>query len=248
MGAPIPTGGVVCVGRQTPVFIFGQRTAEDPPAFRGASGHEQTMSVNNLSTDMARYFANLSLSRTCASAICAGPFLQNFLNTMVCGTQLEYAAFALPGRIRQRFSVEGESTPVLLQDAIPPHAGWFRHYRLGFPQWPACFHRWTVRAIGRDFWQAARFSRFQVRHLPACNRPAKAPPGVLSLASSQTIDIDESMRSFVHQAVDHLALFLETLYLKNRLKKNLPRGRLATEGSRAYNPNFAPNPRKRDND
>ncbi len=128
-------------------------------------------------------------------------FLQNFLNTMDLRLpSLNMRPLHSHARKDQAtlFWWKGDQRQCCFRTRIPPHAGWFRHYRLGFRHnGQPVFTEWTVRAIGRDFWQAARFSRFQVRHLPACNRQQRAPAGVLSLASSQTIDIDESMRSFV---------------------------------------------------
>lgn len=248
MGAPIPTGGVVCVDSKRQ-FSFSDKDSKILQLFAELLAMQQTMSVNNLSTDIARYFANLSLIQNLRFRYLRWPvFLQNFLNTMVAATQLEYAAFASLEGSGNAFLVEVESTPVLLQDANPLRmpvgsgiTGWVFHN--GQP----------VFTDGQSGQSAAIFGKLpgfpdfrSAICLPVIVN--KSTCGVLSLASSQTIDIDESMRSFVHQAVDHLALFLETLYLKNRLKKNLPRGRLATEGGRAYNPNFAPNPRKRDND
>ena len=50
------------------------------------------------------------------------------------------------------------------------------------------------------------------------------------------------MRSFVRQAVDHLALFLENLYLKVRLRTMLPRARVHSDGPQVYDPDTAPMP------
>ena len=50
------------------------------------------------------------------------------------------------------------------------------------------------------------------------------------------------MRSFVRQAVDHLALFLENLYLKVRLRGMLPKARVHSDGPQAYDPDSAPMP------
>jgi hypothetical protein len=52
----------------------------------------------------------------------------------------------------------------------------------------------------------------------------------------------EVMRSFARQATDHLALFLENLYLKNRLRSLLPKARLHSKGPVAFNPENAPDP------
>ena len=52
--------------------------------------------------------------------------------------------------------------------------------------------------------------------------------------------MDEALRSFVHQCVDHMALFLENLYLKNRLRAMLPKARLHSRGPMMYDPDTAP--------
>jgi hypothetical protein len=52
------------------------------------------------------------------------------------------------------------------------------------------------------------------------------------------------MRSFVRQASDHLALFLENLYLKNRLRGLLPKAKLHSKGPAAFNPDTSPVPRE----
>ena len=70
----------------------------------------------------------------------------------------------------------------------------------------------------------------------------KSTRGVLCLAHTTPRPIDESMRSFVRQAVDHLALFLENLYLKVRLRTMLPRARVHSDGPQVYDPDTAPMP------
>ena len=70
----------------------------------------------------------------------------------------------------------------------------------------------------------------------------KSTRGVLCLAHTSPRQIDESMRSFVRQAVDHLALFLENLYLKTRLRTMLPKARVHSDGPQAYDPDTAPMP------
>ena len=70
----------------------------------------------------------------------------------------------------------------------------------------------------------------------------KSTRGVLCLAHTSPRQIDESLRSFVRQSVDHLALFLENLYLKMRLRTMLPRARVHSEGPQAYDPDTAPVP------
>ena len=70
----------------------------------------------------------------------------------------------------------------------------------------------------------------------------KSTRGVLCLAHTSTRSIDESLRSFVRQAVDHLALFLENLYLRVRLRSLLPQGTVHSQGPRRYDPDTAPVP------
>ncbi|MDE7064546.1 MAG: GAF domain-containing protein, partial [Desulfovibrionaceae bacterium] len=68
----------------------------------------------------------------------------------------------------------------------------------------------------------------------------KSTRGVLCLAHTNPRDMDEALRSFVRQSVDHLALFLENLYLKNRLRNMLPQAIVHRKGPRAYDPDKAP--------
>jgi len=68
--------------------------------------------------------------------------------------------------------------------------------------------------------------------------------GVLCLAHTTALPMPEIMRSFARQATDHLALFLENLYLKNRLRSLLPKAKLHSKGSPAFNPDKSPAPSK----
>ena len=65
---------------------------------------------------------------------------------------------------------------------------------------------------------------------------------VLCLAHGSPRELDEALRSFVRLAVDHLAIFLENLYLKTRLRNMLPRAQVHTSGSRIYDPDNVPQP------
>jgi len=47
---------------------------------------------------------------------------------------------------------------------------------------------------------------------------SKATRGVLGFASEVPLVLNDSLKSFVQTVAEHLALFLENLYLKNRLR------------------------------
>lgn len=246
MGVPIPTGGAICVDSKRQ-YSFSEKDSKILQLFAELVAMQKALAVNIHASDISRYFADLGLIQDLRFRYRRWPaFLQNFLGTMIEATKFEYCAFASLEGPGQNFLIEGESPQLLLEDGNPVRlpvgtgiAGWVFH------------NGQAVFTDGHSAQNAAIFG--MLPGLPnfrcAICMPVmvnKSTCGVLALASTQPMEIDESLRSFVHQAVDHLGLFLETLYLKNRLKNVLPRARVATEGGRAYNPNFAPMPRKND--
>ena len=84
MGAPIPTGGVVCVDSKRQ-FSFSDKDSKILQLFAELLAMQQTMSVNNLSTDIARYFANLSLIQNLRFRYLRWPVFAKFPEHHGCG-------------------------------------------------------------------------------------------------------------------------------------------------------------------
>lgn len=247
MGVPLPTGGALIVDSKRQ-YSFSDKDSKILQMFAELISMQQTLSAHSLSSDISRYFTDLAMIQNLRFRYKHWPvFLQNFLDIIVRSTDFDYCAFASLEGAGQSFLIEGESTPLLLADGQPARmplgAGIAGLVFMNGSEFVTDARSQQPAAI---FGKIEDFPNFR----SAICMPVevnKSTCGVLALASSSVIEIDECMRSFVRQAVDHLGLFLENLYLKNRLKKVLPRVNVKREAHPAFDSYTAMNKRP-DND
>ncbi|BAV91778.1 GAF domain-containing protein [Candidatus Desulfovibrio trichonymphae] len=246
MGCQVPAGGALCVDSKRQ-YSFSDKDHKILQLFAElVSCQKSSGSRQDTAADIPRYFAELGIIQDLRFRYKHWPqFLRNYLRTMTEATGFEYSAFASVDVPGETYRVECESAPLLLsggkQLVLPMGsgiAGWvFRNEQPvvaeGAHGAPTSMLFGKLPETVPDF-QAVICMPMMVN---------KSTRGVLCLAHTGELPVDEAMRSFVRQSVDHLALFLENLYLKNRLRSILPKAKVHSEGSHVYDPDNAPEPR-----
>ena len=244
MGCPVPTGGALCVDSKRQ-YSFSDRDHKILQLFAELISRQQgSMGRQELTGDIPRYFAELGVIQDLRFRYKRWPqFLQNYLHTMVDATGFDYCAFASVDAPGETYCVECESARLLLMDGEPlilpmgsGIAGWdFRNDQ------PLVAEGVEGAPSSVLFGKLPDMPDFQAAMcMPVMVN--KSTRGVLCLAHTSPRQIDESMRSFVRQAVEHLALFLENLYFKTRLRTMLPKAKVHSDGPQAYDPDIAPMP------
>ena len=244
MGCPVPMGGALCVDSKRQYSFSDkdhkilQMFAELISRQQGATGRQE------LAGDIPRYFAELGVIQDLRFRYKRWPlFLQNYLRIMVEATGFDYCAFASVDEPGETYCVEAESARLLLTGEDPlilpmgsGITGWvFRNDQ------PVVAEGTEGAPAAVLFGKLPDMPDFQATVcMPVMVN--KSTRGVLCLAHTEPWQIDESMRSFIRQGVDHLALFLENLYLKMRLRTMLPKARVHSDGPQAYDPDTAPMP------
>lgn len=242
MGCPIPTGGALCVDSKRQ-YSFSDKDHKILQMFAELISRQQASAGREtLAGDIPRYYAQLGIIQDLRFRHKRWPvFLQNFLRTVADATGFDYCAFAsIVSSAGEAYAVEGESARLLLDGrealTLPTGngiAGWvFRNEQPVFSEGTGGAPSATL------FGKLPDMPQFQaVICLPVVIN--KSTRGVLCLAHTEPREMDEALRSFVRQAVDHLALFLENLYLKNRLRHMLPKATVHRKGPVAYDPDKA---------
>lgn len=243
MGCPVSTGGILCVDSKRQ-YSFSDKDHKILQMFAELIAKQQAgAGRESMTNDIPQYFAKLGIIQDLRFRHKRWPvFLQHFLRAVADATGYDYCAFASIDPSGETYTVEGESARVLLDGrdglTLPLSngiAGWvFRDER------QAVFSEGTSgHTTASLFGKLPDMPSFEaVICLPVViNKTAR---GVLCLGHTEARTMDEALRSFVHQCVDHLALFLENLYLKNRLRSMLPKARLHSHGPMVYDPDTAP--------
>lgn len=233
MGCPIPTGGVLCVDSKRQ-YSFSEKDSKILHLFAQLIASQQDGLVRqDLTGEIPSYFVTLGMIQDLRFRHRRWPdFIRNFLATVAKASQFGYAAFASVER-DDTYCLESESRPLLLQEDprlyLPMGNGsivgmLFRNGSDQIFETEGGEGDIIVPIFGRE----PEFPEFRAAIcMPIMvNKNTKA---VLCLADEGERRIDESLRSFVRLASDHLALFLENLYLKNRVRKMLP-----APGDQAY--------------
>lgn len=249
MGFPVPTGGVICVDSKRQ-YSFSEKDYKILQMFADLVARQQSLGQREAADEIPRYFAELGVIQDLRFRYRGWTaFLKNFLRAVGDATEFDYCAFASLQEESKTYLLESESAPLLLTGGqelrLPLGAGitgWvFRNEQ------PVFAEDGGLAPTSALFGQLPDMPDFPA----AICMPViinKSCRGVLCLANTSPRQIDESMRAFVRQAVDHLSLFLENLYLKNRVRSLLPKAEVKREGGRVYNPDTAPMPVKNEAD
>ena len=242
MGCPVPSGGMLCVDSKRQ-YSFSDKDHKILQLFAELIARQQdNAGAEVLTGEIPQYFAQLGIIQGLRFRYKRWPiFLQNFLRSVAEATGYDYCAFASVDPSGESYTIEGESVHMLIDDkqglTLPISsgiAGWvFRDERQ--PVFSEGISGGTAASL---FGKLPDMPAFQaVICVPVIiNKSAR---GVLCIAHTDPRVMDEALRSFVHQCVDHLALFLENLYLKNRLRNLLPKARLHSQGPMPYDPDKA---------
>ena len=247
MGFPVPTGGALCVDSKR-LYAFSERDYKILQLFAELVARQQSLQQNDVSGNIPRYFAELGVIQDLRFRYKRWPeFLKNFLRAMSEASEFDYCAFATLQEDGDYYTLECESAPLLLSNGqelrLPLGSGvtgWVFQY-----EQPVFAEDGSLPSSTALFGKTAEMPEFpSAICLPVMIN--KTCRGVLCMANTEPRPIDESLRSFARQAVDHLGLFLENIYFKNRLQNLLPNTTLSREGGRVYDPDSAPMPVKND--
>ncbi len=237
MGCPVSAGGVLCVDSKRQ-YSFSDKDSKILQMFADVARQQGGIGTQAVLTgNIPEYFVNLGIIQGLRFQHKRWTvFLQNFLNIMASSTKFDYCAFASIDGSGENYIIEGETMPLLLKDnpnlVLPLSSGlvgWLLR-----DEGQAIFSEGFSESVAPPlFGKFPDFPQFRaVICLPIMvNKSAR---GVLCLAHPEAKEMDETLRSFVHQCLDHLGLFLENLYLKSRLHAMLPRAFVHSDGGMSY--------------
>lgn len=147
-------------------------------------------------------------------------FLQEFISLLVTTTGCDYGVFCYNDTATGKYVVEGENTPLVWKPRMQAPSfsvnggviGWVcRNEEPLFSNAPGGMPESSL------FGKGVSTPQFQtVMALPL--HMQKKTRGVLCLAKDSPLEITPATRDFLRMASEHLALFLENLYIKCRLR------------------------------
>jgi transcriptional regulator with GAF, ATPase, and Fis domain len=225
MGCPLPNGGALCADSKRP-YSFAEKELKILQLFarlltrqvvRPAEGEFMGGGHNYFEElckvlDLPKQYKNWS------------QLLPLFLDYITNATGFRYGAFASLDRNGQTYAVEAETEPVFLEGGEPRTfdiysglAGWV--LREGRLVKVSQNEGQTTQLFGSDDEGMPEFQSVICQPLDI----NKSTMGVFCLGNLDRTDIRQPMLSFLKQAVDQLALGLENLSLKHRLRGMLPK-------------------------
>jgi len=225
MGCPLDSGGVLCVDDIQP-RAFSEEHTESLRALGSLFALPAPMSAD--AEDVRRYFARLErLQELRVQHAQWKTYLPAFLKLTAEATRFDHVAFAvIQSETNEFYIVEAESAPLLLADGASPRlpiaggvVGWvFRNdvpvHTEGLGSTPAAALYGKLKGVP-DF-------RSVVCLPVTVNRVTSA---ALCLGGLEPRPIPQAMRSFIRMAADELVQFLETLYLRHRVRSLTHRGK-----------------------
>ena len=148
-------------------------------------------------------------------------FLRHFLDLMATMTNFTYCALCTRDPSGESYSVEGENTALMQRPGMSGPSFPMTHGIVGW-----VFRNGTqVRSDGPDGSPETLFVVGRGTEAPQFQTVLAMPliiqrktRGVLCLAHDVPMEITDSTQDFVRMASEHLALFLENLYVKCRLR------------------------------
>ena len=226
MGSPLRSGGAVCVDSKRQ-YSFADKDLKLLRFFADfVSGLAQD-AVRTVDQEyLVSYHQALHKIYGLRGQFTRWPvFLQEFLDLIAVTAGFEYALFAARDSNGENYLLEGENRSMFIdlkqssRQMVPAGSGligWvFRDgkpvYTEGKPDTP------VSPLLGKGFSSPPFHS---VICLPMVIH--KITRGVVCLAHGTPHMISQDLQAFLNMSVDHLTLFLENLYLKNRLRDLLP--------------------------
>ena len=222
MGCALPDGlGVLCVDSKRQ-YSFSEKDQKLLQLFAQLFAEQSATIWRDESCQLTlRYYAalkNVYALRNDHSRW--GEFLQKFLKLMVAATGCNYGVFCSNGPRIEQYSVEGETYPLVIKPHVPTPPppiqggtiGWvFREGRAVYSNSPS--GRPESSLFGKTVTTPPFYT---IMAIPIILQ--RKTRGVLCLAKEAPIEIDEGLRDFTRMVSEYLALFLENLYVKCRLR------------------------------
>ncbi len=146
-------------------------------------------------------------------------FLKHFLDLLSDTTGFSYGLFCSRDSHGENYTVEGETRPILHAPGAQPPAFTMHHGVVGwvFKNSAPVFNQCASGSPEASLVGASSLPNFQT--IMACPLVIQRKTrGVLCLAAEQRLEMSEATKDFVKMAADHLALFLENIYVKCRLR------------------------------
>jgi signal transduction protein with GAF and PtsI domain len=226
MGCSLAGGnGVVCVDSKRQ-YSFSEKDQKILHLFSGLLSHVQAETQGSREREIAvTYYEALRTVYTLRRQYSRwADFLRHFLDLLVVTTGFAYCVLCTRDPDGRSYSVEGESLPLLLRSDRPAPSfpmthgvvGWvFRNASPVISEGPDGAPETPLIGMGQE-----------LPHFPTVMAYPlliqRKTRGVLCLAHDSSVDIGDAAKDFVRMASEHLALFLENLYVKCRLRDLYP--------------------------
>jgi len=245
MGCPLDNGGVLCVDTTTKDRAFSEDQMEGLTALGGLFAPPPASADIE---EVRRYFSRLErIQELRVQNMQWKTYLPAFLKLVAEATRFDHVAFAARPDNSETFTIEAESAPLLLADGASPQlpiaggvVGWV--FRNDMPVHTEGLSSPPAAALYGKVKNVPEFR--SVVCLPVAVN--KATTAALCLGGLEPRPIPQAMRSFIRMATDELVQFLETLYLRHRVRSLLPLAKLHRNGAAIYNPDIAPSPQQKE--
>lgn len=219
MACPLGNGrGVLCLDSKRQ-YSFAEKDQKILHLFaRLILDLDDKLSAGSASRELATYYNALQIIYTLRRRFSRwSAFLQHFLQLLSETSGFPYCFFAARDESGQNYFLEGENVKVMMAKnrvlAFPMGAGlvgWM--FRNGSPVFESDASRLT-HLFGGDVATPVVHSivciPLVVHHITR---------GVLCLTHDSPVAITDELKNFLQMSAEHLALFLENLYLKNKLQ------------------------------
>ncbi len=222
MGCSLPGGlGVLCVDSKRQ-YSFSEKDQKLLHLFSDLLAQLLTEQVGEGTrrTTLKYYAALRTIYSLRHTHIRWAEFLRTFLDLMASVTGFAYCALCTRDPNGESYSFEGESTTLVCKNGEHPSFP----MNSGVIGW--VFRNAAPIANGDKDGMADMMLVGKGYEIPAFQSVLAMPlviqrktRGVLCLAHDIPKELDETTQEFVRMASEHLALFLENLYVKNRLKE-----------------------------
>lgn len=241
MGCPLLTGGALCVDSKTQ-NAFTDKEHKILQLFAGAIDSLQRSSGEAAAMgDIPGYFSRLGIIEDLRFRHKHwSDYIASYLSCLAEGTGFDYCSFASVNVPGESYCIEAENQPLLVHGAEP----FFQAMNNGLAGW-VFRNGQPVVHTGEDGRAPSLFGTSE--NLPEFAAVAclpvlinKATRGVISLGHTKPHPVDETMRTFLNQAVGHLSLYLENMYLRARLRSLMTKAQVYRDGPRAHDPDTSP--------
>lgn len=242
MGCPVPGGGALCIDSKRSGAFAGSRQKLLHLFALMIPQLELIVSDSGHDREVAAYFAALERMAGLRSEYTGwSDYLNKLLSLLKETTGFHYAAFASRVEGSTHYFVEGECPPLLNRQGnlaeLPVNSGivgWvFRNEE------PVHNEGTSGAAATPVFGKNPLVPDFAASMcLPVVVNNSTC--GVLCLAGLEPRVFSEELRAFVRMAVDDMARLLETIALRYRIHKLLPKATLQNSGAVAFDPDAPP--------